>query len=129
VGPAVRPPEPFASAVDEITAGQLVELAIHAHGGSEASRRLAEAADWVQHASDYFAVGVREGGAYSSEYAHLRRLADSAVKGLKDLSGRALGLEGADLKAFQAGPVYDFQGELGYLFVRTHLLLVSYFAT
>ncbi len=109
------PPEPFASKVDVNWAGKLVEDAIHAGSGPEASQDLVEAASWVQHAADYFRAGAALGGADAPAYASLNQEALKAKASMLQLANMASSLSGPQLKKFQQAILYPFQGVLGHI--------------
>jgi hypothetical protein len=114
----LRGPEPFASRIDFEHAAVIVERAIHATTSAAAWRSLLRARRWVLHGAAYLddlrrrAEG-RQLTALALDAYHSETMALDAAALLAQYALLALRVGG--LKAFLAGPLYDFQAVLDNL--------------
>jgi hypothetical protein len=105
--------EPWASYVDLITAGQELEVAIHAGTAVDAYWSCRRASEQLRHAGDY----LRDYGDLT-----LANEVYQASQQAYSLGVQALSLPAGQLKAYQSGMIYPFQGVIGDLAGRIRRL-------
>lgn len=103
--------EPWASLTDVFTASQRLEDAIHAPSYSVFTSAITGVNTYLQYAYDYLTKAPNP----PSSYGKIAQVIGQTQTNLQMLANGAKGLSTAAFKAYQLGPVYDFQGQMSAL--------------
>jgi hypothetical protein len=112
-------PEPFASKIDLITAGQYMETAIHSPDVATTRQAINNAITYIQYARNYWLTAM---GTHQFCNNTLRSLRDQSQSFINQLQSISVGLTSTNLKSQQENNLYNQMGTLGAIYNKNETL-------